>query len=94
MEMPIASVIALGVAIASAGAVFGKLMAMAEKVKGLERSRDRLGERVGELEKALAVERERRRVTGLNLPKVTRGGGRVEKPIRDDGSEEEADEHD
>lgn len=86
--VPISSVITLGVALVSAGAVFGKLMSLAEKVKALERSRDRTGERLGELEKALAVERERRRVTGLNLPRVgAGGGGKVVAPVHDDSDE-------
>ena len=94
-SVPLASVVTLGIALVSAGAVFGKLMSLAEKVKGLERSRDRTGERLGQLEKALAVERERRRATGLNLPRVGggAGGGRVESVVRDDDSEEGSNDH-
>jgi hypothetical protein len=89
--VPISTVVTLGIALVSAGAVFGKLMSIAEKVKGLERSREKLGERVGALEKSLAVERERRRVTGLNLPRVG-GGGQVAAPVHDD-SEEGSNDH-
>jgi len=89
VDVPIASAITLGIAIASAGVVIGKLIAVGEKVKQLERSRDRQGERLGELEKTLAVERERRRATtGINPVVPPRGGGRVDKPVHDDGSEE------
>jgi hypothetical protein len=88
MDVPIASAVTLGIAIASAGVVIGKLIAMGEKVKGLERSRDRQGERLGELEKTFAVERERRRATGVHPAVPVRGGGRVEKPIHDAGSED------
>lgn len=94
MEVPLASVVTLGIALVSAGAVFGKLMAMAEKIKGLERSREKLGERIGELEKQLALTRERQRsITGVqNIPRglPPAGGGRVQKPVHDEsGSGEE-----
>jgi hypothetical protein len=91
VDVPVASVITLGIALVSAGAVFGKLMSLAEKVKSLERSRERLGERVGQLEKSLAVERERRRVTGLNLPRVAAQA--VPQAVRDDDSEEGSNDH-
>jgi hypothetical protein len=91
VDVPIASAVTLGIAIASAGVVIGKLIAMGEKVKGLERSRDRQGERLGELEKKVAVERERRRVTGVSLPAV-RGGGKVAAPVHDESDSGEREE--
>jgi hypothetical protein len=92
VDVPIASAITLGIAIASAGVVIGKLIAVGEKVRQLERSRDRQGERLGELEKTLAVERERRRATtGINPVVPPRGGGQVKKAVDDD--EEGSNDH-
>lgn len=92
MDVPIASVITLGVALVSAGVVVGKLMVVASQVRELQRSAKDQGGRIGDLEKALAVSEERaRHTTHADLPAV-RGGGRVRKPIHDKGSEGDDDE--
>jgi hypothetical protein len=82
--LPWSSVVTLGVALVALGAVGGKLIQIATTIKGLERSREKLGERLGELEKRLAIAEERRRLTQPNLRPV--GGGKVLKPVTDESS--------
>lgn len=48
--IPLTNVLTLAIALVSAGAVAGKLISVVEKVKSLERSRERTGERLAELE--------------------------------------------
>lgn len=88
--LPWSSVITLGVALVTAGAVAGKLIALNATIKQLEKSRERTGERLGEIEKRLAIAEERRRLTEPGG--YPRAGGRVLKPVNDDNSSDGGDD--
>ena len=84
-EVPISIVVSLVTAAATVGIALGKLGAHAERIKSLERTRERTGARLEALEKRVAVDRARQQTAAKGIV--------IPSGISDDGEEEGSGEH-
>jgi len=82
VDVPIALVVSLVTAAATVGIALGKLGAHDERIKSLERGRERTGARLEALEKAAAVDRVRQRTAARGTRLV------VPNTVDDEGSGE------
>lgn len=98
MDVPLTNVITLVVAIATAalsiGMTVARLATVAEKIKGLEKSRDMARDRFEKIElrlaqqEAIREDRARRRLTQPNTVVAGKGGG-VPQHVTPEGSEDD-----
>lgn len=80
MDVPITIVVTLVAAAVPIGIALGKLAAHDERIKSLEKSRERAGARLEALERGIAVDRVRHQTSAK--------GSSVPRTVADEGSSE------